>query len=125
MELGDSFDPLSEVVLAQGTPAPPTPGFEGSCRIRVSKPDRIELDASLSGPGYLVLVDTFDPNWRVSVDGVSSPLLRANVCFRAVALGGGHHAVGFSYRPVSLYLGTVLSLSAVLLAVGLLRVRSR
>jgi uncharacterized membrane protein YfhO len=76
----------------------------------------VRAQASLSNPGYLVLVDTFDPGWRVRVDGHPATLLRANIAFRAVLLPPGTHEVTFLYRPWSVGLG--LTLSATGLALG-------
>jgi uncharacterized membrane protein YfhO len=64
----------------------------------------------------VVLVDTWDPGWKVTVDGREAPLLRANVAFRGVALPAGRHVVEQVYRPPSILLG--LAVSAVALAAG-------
>jgi len=78
--------------------------------------DRVRVEADLNEPGYLVLVDAWDPGWRVSVDGREAALLRANIAFRAVALPAGAHVVDFVYRPRSLLIGLAVS-GAALLAV--------
>jgi hypothetical protein len=81
----------------------------------------IRASVPLEG-GYLVLLDTFDPNWRVEVDGGSGQLLRADGLFRAVRLAGGEHTVRFRYRPTPVYAGVALSLGTLvaLAAVALL-----
>jgi uncharacterized membrane protein YfhO len=89
----------------------------GSSRIVDDRPDRVRVEATLSEPGYLVLLDSFDPGWQVTVDGRAAPLLRANVAFRAVALAAGTHAVEFLYRPASLERGIALSLLTLAAAV--------
>jgi uncharacterized membrane protein YfhO len=76
--------------------------------------DRVRARASLATPGYLVLVDAFDPGWRVSLDGRPAPLLRANVAFRGVSLPAGTHEVEFLYRPWSVEWGIAFSIASFL-----------
>ena len=89
------------------------------------RPDRAVVEATLSRAGYLVLVDAFDPGWRASVDGAPAEVLRANLAFRAVALGAGTHRVELAYRPASVRIGLALSAAALAAAVLLGRVRAR
>ncbi len=106
---GDDFDPAREVLLAEGLPRAAPAGGVGQGRITAWRPDRVRLEAELRAPGYLVLADAYDPNWRVSIDGRSARLLRANVAFRAVALPPGRHAVEFVYRPPAVTAGFALA----------------
>jgi hypothetical protein len=110
-----AFDPSHEAILPEGRPTPPVPSFSGTCRVSTLVPDRVVLEATLSDPGLLVQVDTYDPGWRVTVDGAPAPLLRANVAFRGVALPAGSHRVELLYRPLSVQLGALLSLATLLL----------
>lgn len=62
------------------------------------------------GPrGLLVLADACYPGWHAYVDGVDTPILRANVVFRAVPVGEGDHDVVFRYRPT--FAGTAMALT--------------
>ena len=58
--------------------------------------------AGLPQDGYLALLDSYDPDWKVDVDGQPAPLMRANGLFRAVHLNPGDHTVTFRYRPRAL-----------------------
>jgi hypothetical protein len=113
-----SFDPKTEAIVSSGSPRPPIPGFSGSCSIETLVPDRVVLQGTLSHPGILVLVDTYDPGWRVRVDGLPAPLLRANVTFRGVALPEGSHRVELLYRPFSVQIGALVSIATLLIAIG-------
>lgn len=104
-----SFDPEREIILADGTPVPAPATAVGTSRILEWRPDRVRLEADLASPGYVVLVDTYDPSWSATVDGAPAPILRANVAFRAVALGAGRHEVEMVCRPAGLYAGLVVS----------------
>ena len=63
--------------------------------------NRVVIRAGLPADGYLVLLDTYNPDWAVDVDGAPAPLMRANALFRAVHLTPGTHVVTFTYRPRS------------------------
>ncbi len=108
------FDPTREIVLPRGPSVGAPPGFSGSSRLLALRPDSVRLEAQLSAPGFVVLVDTYDPGWHVTVDGRPALLLRANVAFRAVAVPAGSHEVVFTYRPRSVLWGAALSLAALL-----------
>jgi hypothetical protein len=109
------WDPAQELVLSEGRASTPVGPFEGSARIVEERADRVVLEAELSEPGFVVLVDTFDPGWRAAVDGEPSPVLRANVAFRAVAAPAGRHVVSFEYRPWPVTAGLAVSAATALL----------
>ena len=108
-----SFDPHAQVVLATGQ-AREDSQFSGTARLSEARPDRVQIEADLARPGYVVLVDTYDAGWRATVDGQVVTVLRANVAFRAVQVPAGRHRVEFVYRPTSLLLGLWVSAAALL-----------
>jgi hypothetical protein len=61
-------------------------------------------------PGWLILRDLHYPGWKALVDGRPVPLYAADGVFRAVRLEAGSHEVAFRYRPISLFLGVILTL---------------
>jgi hypothetical protein len=79
------------------------------------EPNSVTLQVKLSRPGYVVLLDRFDPNWHATLDGHEVPILRANLLFRAVRAGAGRHVVRFFYRQRWLAAGAVVSLGALAL----------
>jgi Bacterial membrane protein YfhO len=120
-----AFDPEREVVLAVGSPVSPRPGFKGRVDILRMVPDRVLLKAELSESGYVVLVEAHDRGWRTSVDGTETPLLRANVAFRAVSVPAGRHRIEFLYRPPAALAGVMISGGALALAFALASRKSR
>lgn len=60
---------------------------------------RIEMAASLSVPGYLVLADQYYVGWQAWVDGDPVPILCVDGVFRAVELSAGEHVVEMGYSP--------------------------
>jgi membrane protein YfhO len=119
-----SFDPRREIVVPAGRPAPPTPGFAGSARIVEWRPNRVSVEAELSAPGYVVLVESYDPSWEATIDGGPAIVLRANVGFRAVAVPEGTHRVVLRYRPRAAMVGLAVTL-ATLGAVATIGTRRR
>lgn len=114
----------AEPPAAAGAPTPPS--AEGRAEFLVDDGEQVTLRASApAGGGYLLLADTFDPDWEVSVDGAPATLLRANGLFRCVRIAEGEHVVAFGYTPTMFYLGTVLSAltATVLVAAALWRGR--
>ncbi len=105
-----TFDPDSQVILE------PASDERGGLPL---DPNRFIATVTLERDGYVVLSDTFYPGWRVFVDGVPQPLLRANYLFRAVAVPGGEHEVVFEYAPFSVTIGLIISAVSILVWVGL------
>lgn len=100
-----AFDPTREVILPSGAGRPADPAFTGSVRVAEQAPDRIALDVDLGRGAFVVLVDGYDPGWRVTVDSRQAPLLQANVGFRAVAVPQGRHRVEMTFRPPAVLWG--------------------
>ncbi len=116
------FDPATTVVVESGrTLSADAPG-RSEVRIVSYSNDEIELEASTSIPGYLVMSEVYYPGWRVEVDGQSGDLKRANYAFRAVFLPPGVHKVRFYFQPTTWKAGLFCSLVTwVVLAVVVLR----
>jgi uncharacterized membrane protein YfhO len=70
-------------------------------------------------PGFLVLVDGYDPGWEASVNGRRTAVLRANVAFRAVPVPEGRSDVVFRYAPPSVAAGVALSAATALACLAL------
>lgn len=88
-------------------------------RIAEDHPERVAAQVSSDAAGILVLADLYYPGWRAETDGRPARLMRADGLFRAVALPAGSHTVVFRYRPVSFFLGSAISLIA-LVAIALI-----
>jgi len=116
------FDACNTVLLASKEsvePALPASGPAGKVESFRRRPNSVTLQVSVSRPGYVVLLDRFDPNWHATIDGRKVNILRANLLFRAVRAGPGRHTVHFYYRQRWLAAGLAVSLAALALC-GLL-----
>ncbi len=100
---GKSFDPEQTVLLANplAAPAPAsvTNQSAGTVDFVSYKPKHVVLRAEAAAPAVLLLNDSYDPDWQVSVDGKPEPLLRCNYVMRGVYVTPGPHTVEFQFRP--------------------------
>ncbi|HZR97827.1 MAG TPA: YfhO family protein [Chloroflexota bacterium] len=126
------FDPRAEVLLSALPPgaseaasaAAAAPA--GQASVRAYGATRMEFEVQGQPEGsYLLLSEVDFPGWRAEVDGVERPLLRADYALRAVPLRTGDHVVRLSYEPGSLRLGAAVTVTAALVAAGLLAWRGR
>ncbi len=134
--LDDSHDFRRTVILHRspagggargaGGPTGGGPTGSGTARIELAGAHELRVRADSNGPGFLVLSDLHYPGWRAEVDGRPAEILRANVTMRAVELGPGAHEVRFYFRSTAVLLGAAITaISALTLALLLLRLRSR
>jgi len=75
-----------------------------------------------------VLLDTYYPGWKATVDGKSAHIEAADAAFRSVAVAAGRHTVRFSYGPASVRWGGIVSLlglGAILICIGFRRSEER
>jgi hypothetical protein len=105
-----NFNPRGEVILDKPSAFRATAGFHAEARIVSYTNHQVRLQASLNGPGILVLTDSFYPGWCASADGQEKEILRANLFFRGIFLEPGEHLVEFNYQPRSFFVGGALSL---------------
>jgi Bacterial membrane protein YfhO len=83
---------------------------------------RVVVATETRGPRLLVVSELFYPGWRARVDGRTVPIYRANHAFRAIGVPPGRHEVAFTYEPLSIRVGSAISLTA-LIVVAVLGLR--
>lgn len=110
------YDPYASVLLEAEPPAAVGSSGEAArvpaATVILERNTELLVRASVpAGGGYLNVLDTYDPAWRVEVDRRPATLLRANGLYRAVRLAPGTHEVRFAYRPMPFYAGLVVTLA--------------
>ncbi len=86
----------------------------------------LSVNVQSSSPGVLLLSEPYYAERRAWIDGVATPLLRANLAFTAILLPAGTHRVDLDFSPDRLYLGVLVSLvTAALLVVLEIRRKRR
>lgn len=68
----------------------------GTAEITSSSYNKISIKVDNKEDGFLVLLDTYYPTWKVFIDGVESEIIRANYNFRGVVVPGGSKEVVFT-----------------------------
>lgn len=120
----ERFDPAAAVTADVGVGAlPARADATFSSQLVSYQPERVTLLVQNSVRGLLTVSEAAFPGWEAYVDGLPTPVLRANGMQRAVvlppALDGQPHEVTFVYRPLSARLGGAVSLLALALALGI------
>ncbi len=77
-------------------------------------PEKVVVELESTQPGVLVLADSYDQEWRATVNGSQVPIMKTNGLFRGIALPAGKHTVDFEYRPISFICGAVISASTLI-----------
>lgn len=81
-------------------------------------PGRIELNVRAASRAILVLSESYDPNWKATVDGKPAAIYPANYVFQALVLSAGEHRVEFRYDLAPIRTGLWLFAAGVFLLIG-------
>jgi hypothetical protein len=106
------FDPLasSYVEAADAVDSAPDAPERGTpARVVVDDEQVVEVEATLSHPGLVVLADAHYPGWRATIDGAPARIVATNHLFRGVPAPAGTHRIRFEYRPRSVVAGIGIS----------------
>jgi hypothetical protein len=97
-------------------------GAGGAAKVQYLRPnsDEIRIQLEAGRPGFVHVVETWDPGWSATLDGSAVPVLRANGFLMAVPVSSGRHSIAFRYRTPGRTVGAVLSLVSFGLLIGLL-----
>jgi hypothetical protein len=85
-----------------GTPPPRLPGAVLVEHDELSR-GRVSVVVRFVRAGLLVLSSSFDPSWRVSVDGVSRPTIMVAPALVGVSVPTGIHRIDFAFRDSADY----------------------
>ncbi|MGA1869803.1 MAG: YfhO family protein [bacterium] len=80
-------------------------------------PQKIKISAVIHSHGFLVLLDSFYPGWKVIVNGKPGEILPANFSFKAVPLMPGNNEIEFVFRPLSFIWGSSISLLTIVILI--------
>lgn len=104
---------------------PPVNGgqSEPTVQFQSERPDRVSIKINAPEDGWLSIADTWYPEWQALVDGVETPLYRADGHLRALAVPAGEHEILIQYRSFGFYFGALFSILGILLYIYLLKKR--
>jgi hypothetical protein len=100
----------------QGSETPASPESSQNLRLTEFSPDRLVFEGTISSPEFLVVTNNYDPGWQALINGVKTPIYRANLAFQAVYLkqAGSFRAV-LEYRDSALWWLQVATIMGMLL----------
>ena len=104
-----TINPLTTAVVDHPVDCPSGSAGQVAPQMVRYEPNAVEIDAT--GPGVLILTDSYDPNWAVTVDTTPAEPLRVDTALRGVCLKAGAHRVRFEYQPVTFRIGVLVSLA--------------
>jgi hypothetical protein len=119
----EEFDGHQEVVL-EDAPREVADHGDGEAPIgevhfEIDEPERVVLLVEATRPGFLVLTDSYHPDWRARTAAGPVPIYRANHLFRAIPVPAGESRVEMTFRPRALRVGTWIASATLIVLVGL------
>ena len=69
----------------------------------------VDINVDASAPSLVVIAQTYYHNWHALVDGIETPILRANYGFQAVEVSQGKHHIQLVYRDRAFKIGAIFS----------------
>jgi len=121
--------PLNSVVLYSDTTSvtveplngqvPPPPNVRASIAEWAPGRMRISLDGNAPRATYLLIGETWYPDWHAEVDGKPTPVLRANEALLSVVLPPGARQVALHFHSAQYDRGRLVTLVALLLTAAL------
>lgn len=111
----ESFDPYSEVLVSEPVSWEKNEHFAGAVDEIKYDPNRVRIRSHQNGDGFLVLMESWFPGWKVSVDGRPGRILRGNHFYQTVQLEAGEHIIEFSFEPEGFKTGVAVSLGTLLI----------
>ena len=110
--------PIDSIGIAEGTESLDRPEARHAVGpLSRPRPDAFRVQVETAGAGLLQLPITFDPNWKIFVDGVLAPVVCVDATFLGLLVKAGVHEVTGVYRDRSLLAGGAVSVLALLLLV--------
>jgi len=115
--LAAEFDPRQTVLLPPEARAVAAATNCASVRVGSMKwsAHRVRVEAEAEAAGWLVFAQVHYHAWRAFVDGVETPIWRANVAFQGVEIPEGRHVVELVYQDDSFRFGACVSLGGLVL----------
>jgi hypothetical protein len=102
----------------------PEPGGSGPRTARFDRPspDAMEVAFDADRAGWVRVLESHDPGWSATLDGVPARVVRSESFLMAVRVPAGSHVVRFAYATPGARAGALLSLAALTALVLFLRV---
>jgi hypothetical protein len=123
-ERASAFDPGRTALLEIPPQEMPTlPGgpisSEATTRFILYEANALEIETVADTPSVLVVSEMIYPGWIATVDGTKATLYTTDFLLRGVAVPAGRHRVEMRYTAPAAQSGALISLSTLLVLIGL------
>jgi len=108
------YDRRRQAFLMGAVPQLETCGGEDDVRMMTHDINRVVIDATLGCRGMVITGDTFGPGWQATVDGKPAEIYQAYSVVRGIVVDGGAHRIEMRFRPRSVLLGALMTVSGLL-----------
>jgi hypothetical protein len=121
------FEPRSVVYLPESVHGQCQATGAGQARVGALKAsgNKASCLVQCDEPTLVVVAQSYHRNWSAAVDGTSTPLWRANYAFQALQVPAGTHEIVLKYEDNRFVAGSVVSLAALGICLGLCRVKTK
>jgi hypothetical protein len=103
------FDPFAEAILVRPSGEATLRGADGSAAIEGKSPGYIKVAVHVDAPALLAVSEAYHWNWVALVNEQAIQPVAVNGALLGVPIPAGAFSVEFSYRPLDLYAGGVIS----------------
>ncbi|MEP6988445.1 MAG: YfhO family protein, partial [Chloroflexota bacterium] len=113
--LNDTGINLRRTVILEQSPNITVSGdkpSDASATVTTFKPETFTIGVKTSANAVLSIAHPDYPGWIATLDGTTTPILRAYGALAAVVVPAGDHTIIFKYDPLSYKLGAIISLLA-------------
>ncbi|MBG86150.1 MAG: hypothetical protein CMO80_04535 [Verrucomicrobiales bacterium] len=116
--LSDEFDPREVVFLENdGSVSEETNRGRATVSIQSAQSDRFACEVDAAEATVVVFAQSYNSNWRATVNDQPETILHANHAFQAVRVPAGKSSVVFQYEEPGLMLGGRISLPTLILII--------
>ena len=103
---------IEELTLSANTPIDSAIAMSDTVKIVSDRPGLIEVDVECSSSQLLILSESYSPGWKVTVNGESSSVFKAEVDYMACVIPAGQSRVLFRFEPDSVTAGFRISVTS-------------
>jgi len=110
-----SFDPYTQIIIEDSLDLPKitNQAIQKASIIKHSS-NEVIINVGTRENGVVVLADSYDDGWRVSVNGEAKNIFLVNGIFRGVKISSGENKIIFNYTPKNFYFYSFISLISLL-----------
>ena len=92
---------------------------DSTAQVRLThySPTELKYQASNTNDGAIVFSEIYYPGWTCTIDGVPTPIVRANYILRAVNCPKGQHEIVLSFDPQSVHTTEAIAYSALIILI--------